>query len=91
VTAGENKAANGAQVALIKDGALESLRTADESGMLSLKGLKPGSYRVVAWEDVDPELLWDPDYLRKFESEGKGVKLDASGHEAIQLKAIPAQ
>jgi hypothetical protein len=91
VTAGDNKAGTGAQVALIKDGTLESLRTADESGMISLKGLKPASYRVIAWEDIDPELLWDPDYLRKFENEGKSVKLEASGHEAIQLKAIPAQ
>jgi hypothetical protein len=91
VTAGDNKAGSGAQVALMKDGALESVRTADESGMLSLKGLKPGSYRVVAWEDVDPELLWDPDYVKRFENEGKSVKVEASGHEAIQLKAIPAQ
>jgi len=91
VTAGDNKAGAGAQVAVMKDNALESVRTADESGMLSLKGLKPGSYRVVAWEDVDPDLLWDPDYVRRFENEGKGVKVEASGHEAIQLKAIPAQ
>jgi len=91
VTAGDNKAGAGAQVAVMKDNALESVRTADESGMLSLRGLKPGSYRVVAWEDVDPDLLWDPDYVRRFENEGKGVKVEASGHEAIQLKAIPAQ
>jgi Carboxypeptidase regulatory-like domain len=91
VTAGDSKAGSGAQVAVMKDGTLESVRTADESGMLSLKGLKPGSYRLIAWEDVDPDLLWDPDYVKKFENEGKGVKLDASGHEAIQLKAIPAQ
>jgi hypothetical protein len=91
VTAGESKAGAGAQVAVIKDGTLESVRTADESGLLSLRGLKPASYRLIAWEDVDPDLLWDPDYVKKFENDGKGVKLDASGHEAIQLKAIPAQ
>ncbi|HXA53180.1 MAG TPA: carboxypeptidase-like regulatory domain-containing protein [Candidatus Acidoferrum sp.] len=91
VSAGDNKTAAGAQVLLLKDGIPESVRTADESGMLSLKGLKPASYRVIGWEDVDPEQLWDPEYLRKFENEGKSVKLDASGHEAIQIKAIPAQ
>jgi hypothetical protein len=91
VTAGDNKAASGAQVLVLKDGIPESVRSADGNGMLSLKGLKPASYRIVAWEDVDPDQLWDPDYLRKFENEGKSVKLDASGHEAIQLKAIPAQ
>jgi protocatechuate 3,4-dioxygenase beta subunit len=91
LSAGDNKVASGAQVLIVKDGIPESVRTADGNGMLSLKGLKPASYRIIAWEDVDPDQLWDPDYLRKFENEGKSVKLDASGHEAIQLKAIPAQ
>ena len=40
---------------------------------------------------MDPEQLWDPDYLRKFENEGKSVKLDGSAHETIMVKAIPAQ
>jgi hypothetical protein len=91
ITAGENKSAAGAQVLLLKDGVPTSSRTADENGMLSIKGLKPASYRVIAWEDIDPEQLWDLDYLRKFENEGKSVKLDIGGHEAVQLKAIAAQ
>ena len=90
VVVGDNKVAPGAQIAILKEGAIDSVRTADENGMLSLKGLKPASYRFIAWEDVDPDQLWDPEYLRRFENEGKAVKLDASGHEAIQLKAIPA-
>lgn len=91
VSAGENKVAGAAQVVVMKEGLPDSVRTADENGMLSLKGLKPGSYRILAWEDVDPEQLWDPDYLRKFENEGKSVKLDGSAHETIMVKAIPAQ
>lgn len=90
VVVGDNKASPGAQIAILKDGALDSVRTADENGMLTVKGLKPASYRFIAWEDVDPDQLWDPEYLHRFENEGKSVKLDASGHEAIQLKAIPA-
>jgi hypothetical protein len=88
VTAGDNKAAPGAQILLMKDGVPDSVRTADENGMLSIKGLKPASYRVLAWEDADPDQLWDPEYLRKFENEGKALKLDNAAHEAIQLKAI---
>jgi hypothetical protein len=88
VTAGENKAAAGAQVLLLKDGIPDSVRTADENGMLSIKGLKPASYRVLAWEDADPDQLWDPEYLRRFENEGKALKLDNGAHEALQLKAI---
>ena len=83
-----SKVAAGAQVLLMQDGAPESIRTADENGMLSIKGLKPGSYRLIAWEDVDPDQLWDPGYLSKFEGQGKSVKLDSAAHEAMQLKAI---
>jgi uncharacterized protein (DUF2141 family) len=91
VVTGDNKAAAGAQVVVVKDGATSSVRTADENGILSIRGLKPGSYRVLAWEDVDPDQLWDSGYLRKFENEGKSVKVDNGSHEAVQLKALPAQ
>ena len=33
---------------------------------------------------------FDPDFVKPFEAQAKSVKLDASGHEAIQLKAIAA-
>jgi hypothetical protein len=87
----DGKAANGAQVLILKDGSPMQSRSADENGMLSIKGLKPADYRVIAWEDVDPERLWDPDYLRKFENDGKSIKISASGHEAAQVKAIPPE
>jgi uncharacterized surface anchored protein len=88
---GDNKPVAGAVVAVIpKDGSRPQVMTADDSGILSVKGLKPGDYRLVAWEDVEQGALYDPDFLRQFDKEGKSVKLDASGHEALQLKAIPA-
>jgi hypothetical protein len=62
----------------------------DENGILSAKGLKPGSYNLLAWEDVEQGAPSDPDFLRQFEKQMKSLKLDASGHEAVQLTAIPA-
>ena len=91
ITAAQDKAAGGAQVMVMREGEIDSVRSADENGILSLRGLKPGSYRLIAWEDVDSEQLWDPDYVRKFENDGKTLKLDENAHEAVQLKAIPAQ
>jgi Carboxypeptidase regulatory-like domain len=85
----DGKAANGSQVLILRDGAPMQSRSADENGMLSIKGLKPGDYKVIAWEDVDPNQLWDTDYLRKFENDGKSIKIGTGGHEAAQIKAIP--
>src|SRR5262249_27541890 len=62
----DNKAAASAQVLVIRDGTPLRSQNTDENGMLSLKGLKPGDYRVIAWEDVDPNQMWDTAFLQKF-------------------------
>jgi hypothetical protein len=51
--------------------------------------LKPGDYQLLAWEDVESGAPSDPDFVKPFEAQAKSVKLDVSGHEAVQLKAIP--
>jgi hypothetical protein len=85
----DGKAAWNSTVALApKDGTNIVVRTTDENGMISLRGLKPGDYRLYAWEDVEQGAPFDPDFLKKYEGQSKSVKLDASGHEAVQLKAI---
>ncbi len=78
-----------ATVALIpKDGANIVVRTADENGILSVRGLKPGDYKMLAWEDVESGAPFDPIFLKQYEGQAKVVKLDAAAHEAVQLKAI---
>jgi protocatechuate 3,4-dioxygenase beta subunit len=87
-----NKPVAGAVVALIpKDGTPPMGRSADENGIISFKGLKPGEYNLIAWEDLEQGAYMDPDFVKPFESKAKTVKLDASAHEAVQLKAIPVE
>jgi hypothetical protein len=87
----DGKAVINAVVAIIpKDGSNPIVQMGDENGILSVKGLKPGSYSLLAWEDVEQGAPYDPDFLKQFEKEAKSVKLDSAGHEAVQLKAIPA-
>ena len=90
VSTRDGKPAGGAMVALIpKDGATVG-RSADENGIVSFKGLKPGDYQILAWEDVEPGAYQDPDFVKPFEVRMKSVKLSANGREAVQLKAIGA-
>jgi protocatechuate 3,4-dioxygenase beta subunit len=85
----DGKAAWNATVAVVpKDGANIQVRTADENGMLSLHGLKPGDYKLYAWEDVEQGAPFDPDFLKQYEGQAKLVKLDASDHQAVMLKAV---
>jgi hypothetical protein len=80
-----------AVVALVpKDAGPVVLRTADDNGMLTLRGIKPGEYRLFAWEDVEDGAPLDPDFRKPFEAQAESIKLDPSTHLAVQLKAIPA-
>jgi hypothetical protein len=85
----DGKAAVNAVVAIVPQDGSPIVQTTDENGILSVKGLKPGDYRLLAWEDVEQGAPSDPDFLAQFEKKMKSVKVDASGHEAIQLTAIP--
>jgi len=90
----EGKVVAGAIGALIpKDGpstAIQS-RVGDEYGAVTFKGLKPGEYRLIAWEDIPPGAFLDPEFRKRFEGRGESVKLDASAKQAIQVKVIPAE
>jgi hypothetical protein len=87
----DGKPSPGALVALIpQDGSRASGRSADENGIVSFKGLRPGDYKILAFEDIEPGAYMDPDFVKPFESRAKSVKLDANGHEAVQLKVVPA-
>ena len=84
----------GAIVALIpKDGPASAIqsRFGDENGAVTFKGLKPGEYRLIAWEDIPSGALQDPEFVKPFEGRGEAVKLDPGAKQAVQVKVIPAE
>jgi uncharacterized surface anchored protein len=87
----DNKALSQAVVAIIPPTGSPMVLTTDDSGILSAKGLKPGTYKLVAWEDVESGAPYDPEFLRQFEKKMKSVSLDSAGHEAVTLSAIADQ
>jgi hypothetical protein len=89
----EGKPVSGAIMALIpKSGPATNIQTrnADEKGGVTFRGLKPGEYRLIAWEDIPPGAAQDPEFLKPFEGRGESVKLDASGKQAVQVTVVPA-
>ncbi|MBK5293401.1 MAG: carboxypeptidase regulatory-like domain-containing protein [Acidobacteriia bacterium] len=64
--------------------------TADQIGVFRMAGLRPGEYRVHAWEQLEMGAHQDPEILAKFDAEGTKVEIKAGGREGVELKAIPA-
>jgi hypothetical protein len=62
----------------------------DQRGRFTLRGLPPGDYTLFAWESVDGEAYYDPEFIRNYEGQGKALRVNQGDHASIQLKAIPA-
>ena len=83
-------------VVFVPDGArrhrLDLYRTAstDAMGHLHVEGVPPGDYRVFAWEDVENGAWQDPDFVRRFEDQGKSVRINENSRTRVELRVIPS-
>jgi hypothetical protein len=90
-------AAAGAMVTLIPDAPHRSiswlyrLANTDQNGHFTIKGVRPGEYKIYAWEDLEPGAQQDPDFVKRHESAGEAVSVKESSHETVQLKIVPAE
>jgi hypothetical protein len=94
----ENLAYSGGQVALVPESMTLRERAdlykngvTDQFGKFTLRGVRPGEYKLFAWDDVEPGSWHDPDFLRAYEQKGVKVKVTESGVETKELKVIAAQ
>jgi hypothetical protein len=62
----------------------------DQSGRFTLRGLPPGDYTVFAWESVDGDAYYDPEFLKSCEGQGKALRVSEGDRASVQLKTIPA-
>jgi hypothetical protein len=64
--------------------------TTDERGHFSLRGLNPGKYTVMAFEELpEGDIRW-PNFLTPYESQGQEIELDEGARRSVVLKVIPA-
>ena len=61
----------------------------DQSGHFSLRGLPPGDYTLFAWQSIDGEPYYNPEFLRNYEDRGKAMRVREGNRVSVQLKAIP--
>jgi len=67
-----------------------SQSSTDQSGHFTMRGLRPGEYKLFAWEVLDDVEYRDPDFLAPFESKSTVTRIDKGAHQSPSLKVIPA-
>ena len=64
--------------------------TSDDKGHFTIRGVAPGSYTAFAWEVVPPGAYQNADFLGKYQSRGRALKVQPQSRNDIQLDLIPA-
>jgi hypothetical protein len=60
-------------------------------GHFHFGAVAPGAYKIFAFEDADPNrLMYDPDFLRPFESRGESVEVSEGGKASVKVQLIRA-
>jgi hypothetical protein len=58
----------------------------DQNGLFTIHGLAPGSYTVLAWQDLDDSLYYDAAFLKSQELNGTAIKIEEGSRRKIELK-----
>lgn len=70
----------------------DSLRTVNTSqaGTFSFPGLRPGTYYVAAWQEIEPGLTLIPEFFSQFTADAQKLTVTEGSTAGAQLKPIPA-
>jgi protocatechuate 3,4-dioxygenase beta subunit len=84
-----------AQVALVPPLALRSnpdfYRTAftDQEGFFIIRGVVPGEYRVLAWEEIEHGAYQNDEFVRRYENGAVAISVQRGATNTLTLQAFP--
>jgi len=96
ISNGDDKPDAGVTVVLVPEQRLNGLGdrfrtvTTDQNGRYQVQGLRPGSYRIYAFERIEPGAYEDEEWLKAFADQAHSLRLSESAQETLDLKSIPA-
>ncbi len=61
----------------------------DQSGHFSLRGIRPGDYTLFAWESVEGDAYFNPEFLKSYEGQGIALKVGEGERKSVQVNLIP--
>jgi len=62
---------------------------ADQAGLFSVRGLLPGEYTVLAWDDIEAGVYRNPEFLKDYEHRGVKATVDRGGRSVVDIRLIP--
>jgi hypothetical protein len=89
----DDKPVGGATVVLIPETKFRSRNDryfqteTDQFGRFDIDGIA-GDYKAFAWDDVEPGIWRDADFVKSVESKGEKVTLKTGGHETARLRVL---
>ncbi len=60
----------------------------DQSGRFTLHGIPPGGYTLFAWESVDGEAYYNPEFVKSYEGQGSALRLGEGDRKTLQVQVI---
>jgi hypothetical protein len=64
--------------------------TSGQDGRFTFRSVPPGSYKIFAWEALEPYAYFDPEVLRQVEQKGRALQLGESTKQSVDVGVIPA-
>lgn len=61
----------------------------DQSGRFTLRAVTPGEYTVFAWESVEGEAYYNPEFLKTYEGQGSALRVGDGERKSLQVQVIP--
>ena len=61
----------------------------DQTGAFKLRNLSPGDYKLIAWEDVEPVLVFNTDFCSQFNSQATTISVKEGSTESVEAKLLP--
>lgn len=94
ITDANNQPLPGVQAVLVPDKNRERTElfkaaATDQTGRFNMRDVAPGDYKLFAWEALDNFGYFEPDFLRKYETQGKAVRVEEGARLNVDTKVIP--
>jgi len=61
----------------------------DQGGRFALHGISPGAYTLLAWESIEGEEYYNPEFLKIYEGQGRALQVAEGEHSSVQVEAVP--
>jgi hypothetical protein len=93
VTDNRRRPMAGVQAVLVPDEGrdrpdLFKFATTDTNGHFTISDAAPRDYKLFAWEDLDLPSYFEPEYLKRFEQQGRPVHVSESLRQTVDVQVI---